>query len=112
MLAMTESCTPPQTHGVNARRFEVEDFARVVSFSSLSDFAQPTALLDCGRNAQSQVTFAVTSPGASAFSSLSDFAQPTALLDCGRNAQSQVTFAVAVMSSSLPIAPVRTPALQ
>ncbi len=28
MLAMTGSFTPPQTHGVKARRFEVEDFAR------------------------------------------------------------------------------------
>jgi hypothetical protein len=27
MLVMTESFTPPQTHGANARRFEVEDFA-------------------------------------------------------------------------------------
>src|SRR6266704_3134988 len=29
MLAMTGSFTPPQTHGVKARRFEVEDFARL-----------------------------------------------------------------------------------
>src|SRR5438094_10189948 len=28
MLAMTRSFTPPQTHGVKARRFEVEDFSR------------------------------------------------------------------------------------
>src|SRR6266568_2477084 len=29
MLAMTGSFTPPQTHGVKARRFEVEDFAGI-----------------------------------------------------------------------------------
>src|SRR5215471_16135003 len=28
MLAMTRCFTPTQTHGVNTRRFEVEDFAR------------------------------------------------------------------------------------
>jgi hypothetical protein len=38
MLAMIKSFTAPQTYGVNARRFEVEDFARTLLVFSLLGF--------------------------------------------------------------------------